>query len=58
MADDFPAPFGDAEASRLPRGAPDAAMDFDEKLQVARTAVGNDPRRVANVVRNWMQDDE
>lgn len=48
----------EAEASRLPRGAPDAAMDFDEKLQVARTAVGNDPRRVANVVRSWMEDDE
>jgi len=38
--------------------AADAPMDFDEKLQVARTAVGNDPRRVANVVRNWMESDE
>ena len=46
------------ETARLSPGAADAAMDFDEKLQVARTAVGNDPRRVANVVRNWMQDDE
>lgn len=46
------------EAARIPGGAPDAAMDFDEKLQVARTAVGNDPRRVANVVRNWMENDE
>ncbi|KGO97870.1 flagellar basal-body MS-ring/collar protein FliF [Novilysobacter defluvii] len=46
------------ETARLSPGAVDAAMDFDEKLQVAKTAVGNDPRRVANVVRNWMQDDE
>lgn len=46
------------EAARLSPGAADAAMDFDEKLQVARTAVGNDPRRVANVVRSWMEDDE
>ena len=46
------------ETARLSPAAVDAAMDFDEKLQVARTAVGNDPRRVANVVRNWMEDDE
>lgn len=44
--------------ARLPGETADAPMDFDEKLQVARTAVGNDPRRVANVVRNWMEDDE
>lgn len=44
--------------ARLAGDGPDAPMDFDEKLQVARTAVGNDPRRVANVVRNWMESDE
>jgi flagellar M-ring protein FliF len=32
-------------------------MDFDEKLQVARTAVSNDPKRVANVIRNWVEVD-
>ncbi|MCE7033356.1 flagellar M-ring protein FliF [Lysobacter sp. GX 14042] len=44
--------------AKLRDAAADAAMDFDEKLQVARTAVGNDPRRVANVVRSWMENDE
>ncbi|MEO6171436.1 MAG: flagellar M-ring protein FliF C-terminal domain-containing protein, partial [Lysobacter sp.] len=32
-------------------------LDFDEKLQVARTAVSNDPKRVANVIRNWVEVD-
>ena len=34
-----------------------AAMNFDEKLQVAKTAVSNDPKRVANVMRNWVEND-
>lgn len=34
-----------------------AAMNFDEKLQVAKTAVSNDPKRVANVVRGWVEAD-
>ena len=33
------------------------AMNFDEKLQVAKTAVSNDPKRVASVVRNWVESD-
>ncbi|MGH8084409.1 MAG: flagellar basal-body MS-ring/collar protein FliF [Lysobacter sp.] len=33
------------------------AMNFDEKLQVAKTAVSNDPKRVASVVRNWVEAD-
>lgn len=32
-------------------------LDFDEKLQVARTAVSSDPKRVANVIRNWVEVD-
>lgn len=32
-------------------------MNFDEKLQVARTAVSTDPKRVAQVVRNWVEAD-
>lgn len=34
-----------------------AAMNFDEKLQVAKTAVISDPKRVASVVRNWVEAD-
>lgn len=34
-----------------------AAMDFDEKLQVAKTAVNNDAKRVASVVRTWVESD-
>ncbi|HET6434858.1 MAG TPA: flagellar basal-body MS-ring/collar protein FliF [Xanthomonadaceae bacterium] len=37
------------------RGAsPAQAMSLDDKLQVARTAVSNDPKRVAQVVRDWV----
>jgi flagellar M-ring protein FliF len=42
---------------RLGNDAREAPMDFDEKLQVARTAVSNDPKRVANVIRNWVEVD-
>ncbi|QOY63335.1 flagellar M-ring protein FliF [Lysobacter sp. H21R4] len=51
-------------ALSAPRAAPRSAedpnaplLDFDEKLQVARTAVSNDPKRVANVIRNWVEVD-
>ena len=40
-----------------PRVTAEAALNFDEKLQVAKTAVSNDPKRVANVVRNWVESD-
>ncbi|KGM57356.1 hypothetical protein N799_07905 [Lysobacter arseniciresistens ZS79] len=40
-----------------PRVTAEAAMNFDEKLTVAKTAVANDPKRVANVVRNWVESD-
>jgi len=42
---------------RDPQVTAQAAMDFDEKLQVAKTAVSNDPKRVANVMRNWVEND-
>jgi flagellar M-ring protein FliF len=32
-------------------------MNFDEKLEVARTAVNTDAKRVAQVVRNWVESD-
>lgn len=34
-----------------------ALMDFDEKLEVARTAVNTDAKRVAQVVRDWVESD-
>lgn len=40
-----------------PHVSAQAAMNFDEKLQVAKTAVSNDPKRVANVVRTWVDAD-
>lgn len=54
---------GQPEPRAVPKPRPDphvsaqAAMNFDEKLQVAKTAVSNDPKRVANVVRNWVDSD-
>ncbi len=45
------------QAPRTPSQATQAALNFDEKLQVARTAVSSDPKRVANVVRNWVEAD-
>ncbi|WP_441005048.1 flagellar M-ring protein FliF C-terminal domain-containing protein [Novilysobacter viscosus] len=45
------------QAPRAPSHASQVAMNFDEKLQVARTAVTSDPKRVANVVRNWVEAD-
>jgi flagellar M-ring protein FliF len=32
-------------------------MSFDDKVQVARHAVTNDPKRVANVIRDWVEND-
>lgn len=40
-----------------PHVTANAALNFDEKLQVAKTAVSNDPKRVANVVRGWVEAD-
>ncbi len=37
-------------------GAP-PPMSFDDKLGVARTAVNADPKRVAQVVRDWVESD-
>lgn len=33
-------------------------MSFDDKVQVARHAVSNDSKRVANVIRDWVATDE
>jgi flagellar M-ring protein FliF len=37
--------------------APPALTSFDEKLQVARTAVSSDSKRVAQVVREMVESD-
>ncbi|HEY5850078.1 MAG TPA: flagellar basal-body MS-ring/collar protein FliF [Lysobacter sp.] len=34
-----------------------AQLNFDEKLEVARTAVNTDAKRVAQVVRDWVESD-
>lgn len=35
----------------------DAAGPYDKKLQAARTAVAQDPKRVAQVVKSWLTED-
>ena len=39
------------------RGSAAQAMNFDDKLQVARNAVNTDAKRVAAVVRDWVGED-
>ena len=36
---------------------PPGAMTFDDKLEVARAAVNNDSKHVAQVVRDWVESD-
>ena len=48
------APVGDVA---LPPATAPGAMSFDEKLDVARAAVNNDSKRVAQVVRDWVESD-
>ena len=43
----------DAPVQALPPGT----MTFDDKLEVARAAVSNDSKRVAQVVRDWVESD-
>ena len=45
-----------ASAPAARAGAP-ALMNFDDKLEVARTAVNTDAKRVAQVVRDWVESD-
>ncbi|QGW66192.1 flagellar M-ring protein FliF [Lysobacter soli] len=47
------APAQEAATPALPPGA----MTFDDKLEVARAAVSNDSKRVAQVVRDWVESD-
>lgn len=44
-------------SSPAARGGTPALMNFDEKIEVARTAVNTDAKRVAQVVRDWVESD-
>lgn len=46
-----------AQVAAPSQHAPTAAMNFDEKLGIARTAVSTDPKRVAQVVRDMVESD-
>jgi flagellar M-ring protein FliF len=46
-----------AQVAAQSQHAPAAAMNFDEKLGIARTAVSTDPKRVAQVVRDMVESD-
>ncbi|MGY1407985.1 MULTISPECIES: flagellar basal-body MS-ring/collar protein FliF [unclassified Luteimonas] len=48
---------GPSQARAEAIGAPAAAMDLDDKLEIARTAVSTDPKRVAQVVRDMVASD-
>ncbi len=61
LEDDAPVSLstpGQARAA-APAGGPPAAaaMSFDDKLEIARTAVSTDPKRVAQVVRDMVASD-
>lgn len=46
-----------APTAEAPAALPPGAMTFDDKLEVARAAVNNDSKRVAQVVRDWVESD-
>ena len=46
-----------ASAAAAARAGAPALMNFDDKLEVARTAVSTDAKRVAQVVRDWVESD-
>jgi flagellar M-ring protein FliF len=46
-----------APATARAGASPATPMNLDEKLEVARTAVNTDAKRVAQVVRDWVESD-
>lgn len=52
--DDVPVALSSAPAAK--GGAP-VLMNFDDKIEIARTAVNTDAKRVAQVVRDWVESD-
>lgn len=56
--DDVPVALSSAAATpSAARGGTPPLMNFDDKLEVARTAVNTDAKRVAQVVRDWVESD-
>jgi flagellar M-ring protein FliF len=53
---------GTAEQGQAPRGEPatpvNTPLAYEQQLALARTLVGQDPKRVAQVVRTWVAKDE
>ncbi len=41
----------------LPGGAPVLPAGYDDRMTAARSVAGQDPRQVAQVVRNWVAED-
>ena len=54
--DDIPVTLSSSPAPKASMSSP-AMMNFDEKLDVARSAVNTDAKRVAQVVRTWVEAD-
>lgn len=54
--EEIPVTLSASSAAKASIASP-AVMNFDEKLEVARTAVNTDAKRVAQVVRNWVEAD-
>ncbi|NND59018.1 MAG: flagellar M-ring protein FliF [Gammaproteobacteria bacterium] len=48
---------GGAPAEYLPSG-PRPVLSYEERLNAARSLVGEDPRRAARVVKDWVAEDE
>ena len=40
-----------------PTQGPGATTNYEEKLRVAKTTVTQDPKKVAQIVKNWVNDD-
>ena len=53
-----PAVEGQLDNGKASESARDvAALSFDQKLEAAKSAVAQDPKRVARVVQNWVEAD-
>src|SRR5690606_11431589 len=60
LDDELPVSLSGPAQARVPASsapAPAAGMDLDDKLEVARTAVSTDAKRVAQVVRDMVASD-
>jgi flagellar M-ring protein FliF len=49
---------GAAPGSTMPAAAPPAPLSFDDKVTVARQIADQNPERVAQIVRAWVQTDD